>query len=518
MRRRGSNAYARTGLIALLVIAAATYLAFTKELPFGSPYEVKAAFETANNLRPGSPVRIAGVDVGEVTAVEPLERGGEGAVVTMRIGEAGRPLHRDSSAKIRPRIFLEGNFFVDLEPGTPAGAELEEGDTIPVQQTATPVQLDQILTSLQSDTRDDLKILLDQYSRALDKGGAEGFNRSIEHWEPAYRDTAIVADASLGRATHDLSGYVEGAGTVAAALDRNANQLKSLITDFNTTAAAFAREDDDLRAALTELPRTLEAAQPALGALNRSFPSLRAFATELRPGVRSSGPTIDATLPLVRELRGLVSEPELRGLVRDLRPTVPALAQLARTSVPLSREARLLASCQNEVVLPWSQDRVGDPQFPATGPVFEEAPKGLPGLAGESRSGDANGQWFRVLAAGGTNLIETKPGMFATSALPILGANPPKPPARPPLRADVACETQETPDLDSRASAPPKQRQVDTSAPAFKARYAKAREKAIDWLKDTIRSEDLTGELKIAEKDATRELIDRIAALKDRRP
>ena len=43
-------------------------------------------------------------------------------MVTMTVGKAGRPIHDDARAKIRPRIFLEGNFFVDIEPGTPGAA------------------------------------------------------------------------------------------------------------------------------------------------------------------------------------------------------------------------------------------------------------------------------------------------------------------------------------------------------------------------------------------------------------
>ena len=70
------------------------------------------------------------------------------------------------------------------------------------------------------------------------------------------------------------------------------------------------------------------------------------------------------------------------------------------------------------------------------------------GLAGESRSGDANGQWFRVLASGGTNLVTTRPGMFATTALPINGSIPPKS-KRPPLEAGAPCELQDRPDLRS---------------------------------------------------------------------
>ena len=309
----------------------------------------------------------------------------------MRIDDKGRPVHADATAKIRPRIFLEGNFFVDLTAGSPSAPELDDGATIPVQQTATPVQLDEVLTALQSDTREDLKVLLREYGTALEGAGARGFNRSLPYWEPAYRDSAIVAEAMLGETGHDLSGYVEHAGATAKALDRNRERLKSLVTDFHTTAAAFARQEGNLRAAVGELPNTLRASMPALTALNESFPPLRSLASELRPGVQSSEETLDVSLPFVRELRGLVSEPELRGLAADLRPTVPDLAALIDRSIPLYRQVRRAASCQNTVIHPWSMDTVPDKQFPAQGKVYEEAPKPLPGLAGESRSGDANG-------------------------------------------------------------------------------------------------------------------------------
>jgi phospholipid/cholesterol/gamma-HCH transport system substrate-binding protein len=499
-------------LLALAIILPLTYLGFTKSIPFKPQYEIKAAFESSNNLKKGSPVRIAGVEVGKVTKVESAsgDNSSDAVLVTMTVGKSGRPIHDDARAKIRPRIFLEGNFFVDLEPGTPGAAEIEDGDTIPINQTAVPVQFDQLLTALQSDTREDLKVLLDEYGKALDKGGAEAFNRSIPYWKPAYRDTAIVNEAMLGETEHDLSGYVKNMGATAEALDRNPEQLKSLITDFNTTARAFAREQDDLRASIAELPRTLRTAQPALASLNAAFPPLRAFTADIRPGVRSSEAALDASIPLVRQLRGLVSEDELRGLAADLRPTIPALARLSRESIPLTEQNRLLASCTNEVLLPWSHDKVEDKQFPAQGPVYTEAPKAFPGLAGESRAGDANGQWFRVLAAGGTNLVQLAPGVFGTTTNPILGSNPPKS-KRPPLDASQPCENQVTPDLRSQPADPPKQWKADTSSQAFKERYGLAKGRAVDWLKDQLKYEKLDDKLKVSEDDATQSLIDRIA-------
>ena len=466
-RRRGGMSTLTVGLVALVVTLIGVYLGFTKSIPFRSHYEVKAAFKSSNNLRKASPVRIAGVEVGKVTKIERGKRGDEGAIVTMRIQKKGRPLRPDSTFKIRPRIFLEGNFFVDVTPGM-RGKEVADNHTFPVQQTDTPVQLDEVLTALQTDTREDLKTLLREYSSGLKGKGAKGFNASIKYWTPAYRDSAIVAEAMLGEKEHDLSGYIDRGGVVAGALDRNREQLKDLITNFNVTAGAFARENTNLEAAIAELPRTLRAAQPALDALNRSFPGLRGFARDIRPGVENSEETIDVSLPLLKQLRGLVSKPELRGLTADLRPTVPALAALANESVPLSKQVRQSASCQTEVVLPWSKDKLVDDKFPSTGPVYQELPKPFPGLAGESRSGDANGQWFRVLAAGGTNLVTFGPGVYGTTALPLLGVNPRKPTKRPPLNADAPCENQQTPDLRSKPGDPPPQRQVNVNSKAFK--------------------------------------------------
>jgi virulence factor Mce-like protein len=502
------------GIVALAVIAVAVYLGVTKAIPLQGHYEIRAAFASSNNIRPGSPVRIAGVEVGKVKSVERASKGGKGALVTMRIEDKGRPVHSDATAKIRPRIFLEGNFFVDLTAGSPTAPEIKDGGTIPVQQTATPVQLDEVLTALQSDTRDDLKILLDEYGKGIGGAGAKSFNDSIPYWEPAYKNGAIVSDAARGETGHDLSGYVKNAGATAAALDRNRVQLKSLVTDFNTTAAAFASQDSNLRSAIGELPRTLRAAYPALGALNQAFPPVRGLAADLRPGVQSSEATLDAAIPFVHQLRGLVSQAELRGLAADLRPAVPDLARLVDRSVPLYHQVRLASSCQNEVIHPWTLETVPDKQFPAEGPVYQEAPKPLPGLAGESRSADANGSWFRVLAAGGKNLVTFKPGVFGTTPEPLLGANPPKPTKRPPLNGSIPCETQETPDLRTNPAAPPPQHTVNTSTPAFRARYDLARGKAVDWLRKQLKAEDLANVLKVVTSDATPQLINRIAGTK----
>ncbi|MDX6536060.1 MAG: phospholipid/cholesterol/gamma-HCH transport system substrate-binding protein [Gaiellales bacterium] len=491
-----------TAILVILVTVAATYLAFTREIPFRHHYTVNAVFHTANNIRPNSPVRIAGVNVGKVTKVEHLSGGREAAVVSMRIDKKGLPIHKDAVMLIRPRIFLEGNFFVDIRPGSPSSPTIGDGDTIPINQTKTPVQLDQILTALQSDTRDDLKLLLNELSTGLSGQGGKGYNRSIKYWEPAYRDSAIVADAQRGILEHDLSNYIKNAGATADALDRFPQQLKSLITDFNTTAHAFAIEDQPLEQAIKELPRTLQAGMPALQALNRSFPPLRRFIKDFRPGVRSSGPALDASLPFVRQLRGLVQPSELRGLSSDLRPTVPALARLNEASIPLYEQTRLASSCQNEVILPWTKDTIQDKTFPATGNVYQESTKPLVGLAGESRSGDANGQWFRVLLGSGNFAYPLQQDKLFLTTAPLIGTNPPKPPKRTPLRSDVPCETQQGPDLRTVPGTVPQPTKAQIPADRLDD-YNKLVEAAVTDVRKSIDTEGLKGKLSVTDKPVT---------------
>ena len=326
------------------------------------------------------------------------------------------------------------------------------------------MQLDQVLTTLQADTRADLVRLLAELSTGLSGRGGIGYNRAVQYWEPAFRDSAIVNDATLGTAPHDLSRWLRAQGEFFGALDRNPPALKALITDFNRTARAFASEQEALKSTLTELPRTLRAARPALASLNASFPPLRRLVADLRPATRSTGPMIDASLPFIAQLRGLVSPPELQGLSADVRELTPDLAELNNRTPGLYNQVALASSCQNEVIIPWANDKVGDEQFPATGKVYQEGVKGLPGLAGESRSGDANGQWARVLAGNGVFTYGisvagqvhddalTNRGLGLTN-FPLEGTNPPKSP-RPEIRYDEPCETQERPDLKVEADPP----------------------------------------------------------------
>ncbi|MDQ5807591.1 MAG: hypothetical protein M3320_02845, partial [Actinomycetota bacterium] len=217
-------------------------------------------------------------------------------------------------------------------------------------------------------------------------------------------------------------------------------------------------------------------------------------------------------LPLVRQLRGLVSKDELQGLVKDLRPAVSALAELNREGVPLQEETRLAGSCNNNVLHEWNETEVPDPNFPAHGPIYQEASKQFVGLAAESRSFDANGQYVRSYAQNANYASAVGDGRFFFTDLPVLGVNPPKAPRQPPYRPDVPCETQEVPDMRTRIQAPPRQIKINQNAPGAAERRARVQKALMEWMGQQLDATEMGDKYKLSKEPLTAAEIPQVVA------
>ncbi len=148
---------------------------------------------------------------------------------------------------------------------------------------------------------------------------------------------------------------------------------------------------------------------------------------------------------------------------------------------------RSLASCATNVLVPTGNDKIVDKAFPTHGPVFEDLAKFLPGLAGESRSFDANGPFFKVLGTGGAETLNLGNGLFGSTLDPVVGNNPPPVRNRPPLRPDVPCETQDPPDLRSIPKGPP---QVAATANAASTRReARVQDVAVEIMRRALKAQ-----------------------------
>jgi phospholipid/cholesterol/gamma-HCH transport system substrate-binding protein len=478
-RRRPWISNLAAGIIGAIVIAFAFYAVFGGSLPFsGSPFVLKAQFTTPTQLHIPSPVRIAGVDVGQVTSVDRVSGSSSAAVVTMDIDSNGLPLHQDATANIRPRLFLEGNFYIDLHPGTPSSPTLTSGTVLPAANTAGAVQLDRVLSALNSNTRANLQTLLRGLGAALDgpstpaqdasqdpsvRGltAGQALNLSLKYAADAFKASAIVNQALLGQQPHDLSGVVSGNEQVFSALAAQQTQLASLVSSFDTTMAALASRQQDLSRTIALLPPLLRSTNSALGPLNASFGPTREFAREILPGVEQLGPTIDAGLPWIAQSTALLSPSELGGLVSALTPAVRETTTSLNATKSLLVQADQLAHCFIHNVIPTGNEVISDPPASTGLLVYQELFQSAVGLAGASQNFDGNGRYVRSSPAGGSDLVHTSAlpvqgPLYGNAVLPPLGTRPAWPGQAPVVRSDVACYKNRAPNVnDVRTGAGP---------------------------------------------------------------
>jgi virulence factor Mce-like protein len=455
-RRRRSLGRERIwlGVVGFLVCAAVVYGIFAKRLPWSHPYSLDAIVQTSNQLAIGSPVRVAGVDVGKVAGTR---RGpGHTTIVRMNLPGEGGDIHRDATLRIRPRLFLEGGFYVDLDAGSPGAPALGGGGTIPLGQTAGPVQLNDVLDALDAPTRDNLKHVVATFSSALSHGGAQGTNRSFRALAPAALHAAQLTQASLGTNAHDVSNLIEGLSRTTAALGAADNQLGRFVDGFAHTAAILASQDTALGATVRDADALLRDAPPALGAVERALPPTAKLADRLLPALHLAPAGLRAALALLDQVGAITQPAQLPRLLSRLGPAVQGLPGAERKLIPLFTRVTPVGDCTRNRVVPTLRAKIDDGALSTGLPVWKELIQSGIGLASASGSFDANGSYIRYLSSVGPDTLNVEKipgaGVIVSSAVPTaLSVRPQLLPGtqQTPLRPDAACSQQPAPNLAS---------------------------------------------------------------------
>ncbi|MDX6640979.1 MAG: phospholipid/cholesterol/gamma-HCH transport system substrate-binding protein [Solirubrobacteraceae bacterium] len=402
MRRRARHPIA-AAVITIAVIAGVSYYAFNNGPPLVHGFRIHALMTDSNALRVLSPVRIAGINVGKVTSVE----SGPGATtkVNMELDERALPIHRDATLRVRPRLFVEGGYYVALAPGSPSAPPMKDGDTIPLPQTQSAVQLYQLLSTFQRPTRASLRNVLHTSAQALAHGGARGLQGASRPLSPALRDIAIVAQALRGAHEHDLSGLIAGTSRVTGALAADETALAGLVTNLDTTATALSARDGALGAGLVELARVMRAAPPALTAVDRALPALSRFARVLDPGLVDAPPLLRRLLAGVQEFGSLVAPAERSRLVSATRA---ALVSFPRLLIRLSQTvstAKPITDCVVSHVVPVLTQEVPDGALSTGRPAWQDLAHLLPGIASAAQNFDGNGYALRYQSGTGPQVL-----------------------------------------------------------------------------------------------------------------
>jgi phospholipid/cholesterol/gamma-HCH transport system substrate-binding protein len=288
-------------------------------------FELKAELSTAQAVTPGQgqTVNIAGVKVGDISDVE-LQDGK--AVVTMLIEQQYAPILRsDSTVLLRPRTGLQ-DMTLEIEAGH-KGEPLADGATIPLSQTQPNVQPDQILATLDGDTRAYLQLLLQGAGEGLGGHGKE-LSATFRRFEPLSRDLAKIGEALAVR-RENIKRAITTFKLVSEELGANDTRLAEFVDSSASALGAFANQEASIRESLQELPSTLTETRSALQSSEQFAKVLGPASTALIPPAQALGPALRSVRPLFENTTPVLQN-QIRPFTRAAQTPARHLKQAAK--------------------------------------------------------------------------------------------------------------------------------------------------------------------------------------------
>jgi phospholipid/cholesterol/gamma-HCH transport system substrate-binding protein len=316
-------------LLLLSVVVAAYILGHERlRFPFieSSPFTMNAEFSTAQAVTPGQgqTVRVSGVQIGDIGKVT-LKDGI--AVVQMDIDQKWKRLiHTNATALLRPRTGLK-DMFIELDPGSNSAPIAKPGFTIPVSNTLPDINVDEILSSLDSDTRAYLDLLVNGAGQGLKGNAGNELAQVLERFEPTHRDLARLNGAVAKRGAN-LRRLVNSLRRLNDALAAKQSQIVRLVDASSRVFRAFASEDRNVSRAVADLPATLNQTTATLR-------KLQTFANVLGPAARNLLPAAQA-LPAANDAVAALAKPSAPIVQNQIRPFVVAARPVVRNLRPAS--------------------------------------------------------------------------------------------------------------------------------------------------------------------------------------
>lgn len=267
-------------------------------------------------------VRFKGIPAGTLSKVE--FRSGR-ALVTAKIDDRWGEIYRDVRAKVRPGTPLQDMYLDIVDRGTPAAGPATRGGPVPMDRTASSVNIASVLQVFDADTRVRLRTLLNQFGNGLEDRGASlrtAFIELVPLLQVARRaaDQVAVRERRTRRVLHNFA-------ALTGELGLRERMLRTLVRDGGTTMATLERSAPDIDATIAQLA-------PALSSVDTTFDTVRDMLPHIDRAVRDLVPVVDvlpSSLSAVRDLSG-----EARPALRALKPSVDDLSPLARDLQPLA--------------------------------------------------------------------------------------------------------------------------------------------------------------------------------------
>lgn len=287
-------------------------------------YQVTVPYKDIDNLVFQSDVRIAGVDVG---TIEKIEVDGPAAMVTLELDDEVAPLHEGAVITLRNKTMIEESF---LEIVDGDGKEYADGSTLPTSAAQESVQLNDVLTSLSAETRQDL-------SKVIRSGGAatKDTREDVDAVLTGLGDLGDNAGAleALSQQSADLRSLVTSSNQVLKALDTQQGRIVSLTRNAQTITNVTADHEADVKAVMRALPPLLVTTEKASGSLTALAKPLSTVSHNLRDAAPDLNGALLELPATTRDLRGVL--PSLNVTLDRAPATLKRLSPFTKAASPL---------------------------------------------------------------------------------------------------------------------------------------------------------------------------------------
>lgn len=354
VRRQIQRSAGRILLLAVVIVAglaSAFYILSQERLqsPFASSYTVYAAFAGVTGVAPGlgEPVNVSGVQVGQIGGAK-LENGQ--GVLELKIDPQKLPrLYANARAVLVPSSPLK-DMQVNLVPGGRPAPPLRDGATIPIGQTTTPIDADDLLNALDADTRTYLVTLLSGLDRGT-RGRGPDVNALFRSLGPTMTQVRAVGDVLAAR-RRQVKRLVTNLSLLSRAAGAKDREIATVVGAGNAMLGALAQQDVALRSSVAQLPPTLRTLRSTLGHTTQLADLLAPTLNALLPTARRLAPTLRGSRPLFQG-GGLLPVADTKAFVDTILPlatSLPATTNaLSRASGPQTTAFKVIEAFVNEL-------------------------------------------------------------------------------------------------------------------------------------------------------------------------
>jgi len=275
--------------LAVVVIALAAVI-----LGGNGSHKYSLIFQNASQLVNDNQVLIGGQPVGSVEEIELTDDNLARLEISIE-----QQLHEGSTAVVRATS-LSGvaNHYVSIDPGPNSNPALEDGATLGLGSTTTPIDLDAFINTFPAPVRRSLGEFIrgnaDQFS-----GRGEDANETFKYFAPALdRTSAFVGELNADQRLFER--FVVSSSKLATAIAQRGEELSGAISNADTAFSAIASQNRAFSETLQLLP-------PVFRQANTTFVNLRAALDDIDPLIETAKPATKDLAPFLRELRPVLS-------------------------------------------------------------------------------------------------------------------------------------------------------------------------------------------------------------------